>query len=205
MTAFATDIEQRPPGRPPSARTRAAILKATIDLLVERGYAGVSMDAVAERARAGKSTIYRHWRSKPELVVEALTQLAHPPAPRLDGTLRENLVRRLEDFVALSQDMRFGQIVAGLGEARFHDPLLNELLQEFIGLRRQECELVFKTAVERRELPPDTDTAIATDLAMAPLILREILGYLPLTEDLPEKIADSVLRSLTTDTDHPRS
>lgn len=196
MTAIPSPSATRPPGRPPSPETREAILDATLDLLVERGYAGLSMDAVAERARSGKSTIYRHWRSRAALVVEALNKISHPPSPRLDGTLRENLVWRLEDFIALSRRTHFGQVIAGLAEARFHDPQLDELLQELIGCRRTECEIIFRTAVDRGELPPDTDTSLATDLAMSPLILREILGYLPLTADLPEKIADRVLRAL---------
>ena len=61
----------RSPGRPRSAETERAILDAAIDLLVDVGFGGMSMEAVATRAGVGKAAIYRRFSSKEQLVVEA--------------------------------------------------------------------------------------------------------------------------------------
>ncbi|MDX1883944.1 TetR/AcrR family transcriptional regulator [Mycolicibacterium sp. 120270] len=66
-----------PAGRPRDPRIDAAILRATTDLLVEIGYSNLTMAAVAERAATTKTSLYRRWSSKAELVHEA----AFPAAP----------------------------------------------------------------------------------------------------------------------------
>jgi len=62
-------------GRPRDPACDAAILQATLDIFAEHGYGGVSMDGVAARAGVGKATIYRRYRSKDELMLEALSVL----------------------------------------------------------------------------------------------------------------------------------
>jgi AcrR family transcriptional regulator len=70
--------EARRPGRPRSAKAHRAILDAALALLVEQGYHGLSMEAVAARAGVGKTTIYRRWPSKQEIVIEAIGQVGSP-------------------------------------------------------------------------------------------------------------------------------
>ncbi len=65
---------QRPTGPRAEAREQA-ILDAALELLMEVGYDRLSMDALAERAQAGKATIYRHWSGKAEIVAEAIRRL----------------------------------------------------------------------------------------------------------------------------------
>ena len=64
-------------GRPRSPVVHAAILDATRALLIANGYADVSMDRVASRARVGKQTLYRRWPSKAQLVAEAVMDAYH--------------------------------------------------------------------------------------------------------------------------------
>ncbi|MGH3252299.1 MAG: TetR/AcrR family transcriptional regulator, partial [Trebonia sp.] len=81
-------------GRPRSEKARKAILVAAAELLLDRGLAAVSMDAVAERAGVSKATIYRWWPTKETLALDALyTQwAAAAPAPRDTGSLRGDLL-----------------------------------------------------------------------------------------------------------------
>jgi len=62
----------RKPGRPRSAQAHKAILDATLELLAEEGFHGLSIEAVAAKAGVGKTTIYRRWPSKDELVMDAI-------------------------------------------------------------------------------------------------------------------------------------
>src|SRR4029079_3043998 len=70
---------QRPGGR--SARVRTAVLAATLELLVETGYDGLSVDAVAARARAPKTTVYRRWPTKAALVAAAAADRSEQLVP----------------------------------------------------------------------------------------------------------------------------
>jgi len=71
--AAETAPAHRAPGRPRSAQADRAIIDAIVDLLVNRGYREVTIEAVAARAGVAKTTIYRRWPSKAEMVVEAIS------------------------------------------------------------------------------------------------------------------------------------
>ncbi|MEW6020382.1 MAG: helix-turn-helix domain-containing protein, partial [Pseudomonadota bacterium] len=72
-------LHQRPhPGRPRSAEADEAILRAALKLMGEYGYRGTTMEAVAEAAGVGKSTVYRRFRSREELVSTAIARLTGP-------------------------------------------------------------------------------------------------------------------------------
>src|ERR1700692_4839290 len=81
-----TEIEEttgkgdRPTGPRAEAREQA-ILDAALELLMEVGYDRLSMDALAERAHAGKATIYRHWSGKAQIVAEAVRRLKCEASP----------------------------------------------------------------------------------------------------------------------------
>jgi AcrR family transcriptional regulator len=85
--------EPRGPGRPRDARRDEAILTATLGILRELGYRGLTVGGVAARAGVGRPTIYRRWSSKPALVVAALVESARLAVPLVDtGSLREDLI-----------------------------------------------------------------------------------------------------------------
>src|SRR5437762_2024530 len=76
--ATATDMPApppRPPGRPLDQRVRGAAIEATLDVIAERGVRRLTTAAVAERAGISKATMYRRWRSKEALVVDAVASL----------------------------------------------------------------------------------------------------------------------------------
>ncbi len=70
-----SDTNKKPPGRPRSAQSHQAILQAALELLAEVGFAAMSMDAIAARAGVGKTTIYRRYASKEELVADAIESI----------------------------------------------------------------------------------------------------------------------------------
>src|SRR5688572_31365663 len=90
----------RPGGR--SARVRAAVLAATLELLAERGYEGAELPEIARRAGVHPTTVYRRWDTKAKLVGEALLEQAATLSPTPDtGALRTDLERLLLDGAAL--------------------------------------------------------------------------------------------------------
>src|SRR6478752_9758109 len=97
MTTTDETQAARPAGRPRSARAEKAIIEATLDLMGEgMSLAELSIEAIAARAGVGKTTIYRRWSNKEDLIVDALAQLK-PPLPEMRGrSVREDLIGYLE-------------------------------------------------------------------------------------------------------------
>src|SRR5262245_29686489 len=83
----------RRPGRPRSEEADRAILDAAVEELVERGLAGVSMESIAARAGVAKTTLYRRWKDKVALCLEAVGRTKAPLAEPATGSLRGDLVQ----------------------------------------------------------------------------------------------------------------
>jgi AcrR family transcriptional regulator len=77
--------------RPRSRQAEAAILEATIALLGEAGFSGLTIDGIAARAGVGKATIYRHWSSKAEVAVEAFRAFIPPLDDPDTGSLADDI------------------------------------------------------------------------------------------------------------------
>ncbi len=77
---------------PRIARTRAVVFDATLEIVAERGFAGVSIDATAQRAGVARSTIYRDWDSRDELLTRAVETVLDRVEAMQTGELRSDLV-----------------------------------------------------------------------------------------------------------------
>jgi AcrR family transcriptional regulator len=78
-------------GRPRDRAIDDAIIDATLELLVERGYARTSLRAVAERAGTGTPALYRRWPSKPDLVLDAVFRVERSEIVAATGDLRRDV------------------------------------------------------------------------------------------------------------------
>jgi AcrR family transcriptional regulator len=134
-----------------------ALREAALTLLAEVGYERLTMDAVAARAGAAKSTIYRRWRDKAELVVDALNSPKGVPEVPDTGSLRQDL-GALADSIA-GAESRFGaQMTIGMVNAVAHDAELRRVFQEkFLAPRMAGFRKVFEQAVARGEMPGGHD------------------------------------------------
>ena len=185
----------RPRGRPRSERARQAILQAAEELLLAPGGEAVSIDAVARRAGVSKATIYRWWRSKETLTLDALYHEWSPSTRVRDtGTLRGDLRALLEPWVRLVVRRPYGAVVARLVAEVQSDPAFAEEWRErFIRPRRDPGRAVLTRAIERGEIPPDTDIEVALDLLYGPLYHRLLHGHAPLDEHFADQVVDAVL------------
>jgi AcrR family transcriptional regulator len=172
--------------------------EAALVLLAEVGYDRLTMDAVAARARAAKTTIYRRWPGKAELVVDALTSLKGAPEIPDTGSLRQDL-RVLAESIT-SAESRFGaQVTIGMVSALARDAELRRVFREkFIAPRMAGFRTVFERAVARGEMPAGHDLDLLARLFPA-LGLQQIVtsGELPGTR-LACQIMDEVVYPLAT-------
>jgi AcrR family transcriptional regulator len=185
----------RGPGRPRDARHDDAILAATLELLQEHGYGGLTIEGVANRAGVGRPTIYRRWPSKPALVVAALIQSARLAMPEPDtGSLRRDLVEVQRHQAELMGSADNRRVTAGLVADLATDPELAELyVREYLAPRRATVWHVLQRGIDRGELDPDADLAFVYDLLVGPLFMRAVVWGQPLAPDAAEQTADVVI------------
>jgi AcrR family transcriptional regulator len=196
----ADDSERsRGPGRPRDTRRDEAILAATLEILREQGYRGLTIEGVAVHAGVGRPTIYRRWPSKPALVVAALVDSARLALPSVDtGSLRGDLIAVQRHQVELMSSPESRRVTAGLIADLVADPELAEIyVTQYLTPRRASVWQVLQRGVERGELDVDVDFAFAYDLLVGPLFMRAVVWGQPLAPDAAEKTADVILAAFT--------
>ncbi len=187
-------------GRPRSEKARDAVLAAAADLLLERGLAAVSMDAVAELAGVSKATIYRWWPTKETLALDALHhEWAVGPSAAGAGSLRADLLSLLRPWVRLVGKRPYGRVIAALVTEAQTDPAFADLyLERFVEPRRAQARPILLRAIERGELPATTNIELALDLLYGPLYHRLLHGHAPLNERFLRELVDTVVAGLAT-------
>jgi len=186
-------------GRPRSEKAHKAILDAAAELLLARGLAAVSMDAVAERAGVSKATIYRWWPSKETLALDALYTewAAARPFARDTGSLRGDLLVLLRPWARLASGRPWGRVLAALLTEAQTDPVFAaEYRQRVVEPRRDQARAVFRRAIDREEVPADTDVEVALDLIYGPLYHRLLHGHAPLNDRFVREIVDMALNGI---------
>ncbi|MEU3660217.1 TetR/AcrR family transcriptional regulator [Streptomyces sp. NPDC032940] len=182
----------RPGGR--TARVRSAVLTAAGDALAEHGLAGLDLADVARRAEVGRTTVYRRWGTPANLVADLLTDMAEQSLPRTDtdtgslsGDLRAN-ARLVQRTLA---DARQGALFKAVIAAATCDAQAAAALRRFYDTRVSEWEPCVRQAVERGELPEDTDTREVIRAVSAPLYYRLLTTGEPLDEAAADRAAEA--------------
>ena len=179
---------------PRVARTRERVIRAATDLLVEGGPWAVTVDAVVARSGVAKSTIYRHWESRDELLVEILACCA--PAidiPRAELTVAEAFRDVLHRVVAVLRDPDSGRAV----------PMLLMLKSELKGAAELETELEnhqlaliydhLARGVREGVLRDGLDPHVVAAQLFGPVLFAHLTGMLALTDDFADALVDSFL------------
>jgi len=160
------------PGRPRDAALDATILRAAMELLGESGIQSVTMDAVARRAGAGKASLYRRWKSKDELLADALT-LHSPVDVEVDtGTLRDDLVKVYAHYYGLGDHVMQAAVQEMLGNVRQHMAWTEKVAPERLTARRAKVRALVDRAIARGEIAAPSDMDLLLDLVPAMILYR---------------------------------
>ncbi len=163
----------RPPGRPRSAESHEAIVRAALELLVEVGFQRLTMEQVQRRAGVGKATIYRRWTSKAELVKEAIRYFsAELPVPDT-GDLRSDYATVAAAAVAIAEDRNAALLMPRLLTEAGHDPELHALFTaHLVEPRRAVVRTMLERARDRGQIRDDVEIEIAIDMLVGPVLYR---------------------------------
>ena len=167
-------------GRPRSPKADAAILRATMELLAEVGFTGMSMEEVARRAGVGKDTLYRRHKSKVELVRNTIGRLAEEEVrPPYTGSYEDDLRIYLRTIVRLLTRSEFGLVLAGLVGESARNPDLAEAFRAFWKVRRQTAREIV-TPPESGRSASGANTDVIIDLVIGAIHYRLLMSGAPL-------------------------
>jgi AcrR family transcriptional regulator len=171
------------------------ILDATLDLLLEVGYDRLTMDAVAQRSRASKATLYRRWESKPSLVVDAMVRAKQAPSIEVHdtGSLRGDLVSTFCGAHGMNHGAATG-VLGSVITALASDPEFAALFREtFIAPKVKVSHAIYARAIERGEIRADLDIDVIAP-ALAGILLHRsfVLGVVP-DDAVVERVIDHVI------------
>jgi AcrR family transcriptional regulator len=192
-----TGVSAARPPSPRSVRTRRAVLDAAAALMAEGGLQATTIDAIRDRSRVSKTTIYKHWPNRLCVAVDAFTErLAVETALPDTGTARGDFTAQLRAVSAFYASP-VGGVFAQLLTNALHDPVAAEWLgARFLASRRHGIEQLWNRAVSRGEVRSDVTPDIAMDLLFGPVMWRLMSGRSPLTEDEAEELTDAAMTGL---------
>ncbi|MFK0098319.1 TetR/AcrR family transcriptional regulator [Streptomyces sp. NPDC091040] len=176
-------------------RAAEAIFDATLRLLAERGYAGLTIEAVAQEAGVNKTTIYRWWPSKAALLRAALLRARVLDIDVSDtGSLRGDLIALTEQVAALVTGVRTRAVVRALASGTgLADDELAALARDFFADRFAREQPVFARAAARGELLPGADPKLLLDLIAGAVWVRAALRNEPVPGGFAAAVVDAVL------------
>ena len=160
-------------------RSRRVVLSAALDLLGEVGYGGLTIEAVAARAGVGKSTIYRHWSGKPELVEDAVRTLKAAVAVPPDGTVRERLTAVLQQMARNIADSTWSTCLPAIIDAAERDPEVLAIQRRLSAERRQVLVDLLAEGVAAGEVPAHLDLHLLAECLVGPIMVRRLLLHEP--------------------------
>lgn len=169
--------------------------------LAEKGYRGMSMDGLAERAGVGKAAIYRRWSSKEEMVVDLLREQVVPDHDFPDhGSLRGDLHGALTELREWFGDETSARIFMEVLTEGKRSHAMGDLLSLYIGRpRRRRGAALLERAIERGEIEPGHDHELVLDLLASTVFWRMVARRTTFDDDDMETVIDMVVDYLGVD------
>jgi AcrR family transcriptional regulator len=179
-----------------SARVVATVLRTTLEVLGAEGYSGLRVEDVAARAGVNKTTIYRRWPTRADLVVAALTELAAPPHGVATGKLEEDLLAMFMTATTLRATPAGRGVVRALIAER-GDPEVDRICCELRERHRAPARMLLEQARRRGDLPRRTDIDLLLDVLTGAVYSRLRECPLPLEPEWVRRVIRLVLSGAT--------
>jgi AcrR family transcriptional regulator len=180
-------------------RSKQAILDATRELLSENGNVGsLTVEAVAAQSGVAKTTIYRRWRDKWELALDAvmIDMLPRFTNPVDVGDTRKELATFIGSVVKQLSTAPSGPSMQGLVSEIATNPELSRVYREqVVEPRREQLRPVIERGIARGDLRPDTDVRLVHELLVGPIFYRLLFSGGPIDRKLGTRLVDAVLDS----------
>jgi AcrR family transcriptional regulator len=178
-----------------SETARQAVLEAADDLLVETGFAGITMEGIAARAGVAKQTIYRWWNTKTDVLMDAFLQdMTEELTPPNHGDIARDLRAYLRQLARFLSGSDAGAVFKALIAQAQHDPVFAaKFRSRYLDEQRRRDRLPLERAARRGQLPARLDIAAETDQLVGPLYYRILVTDEPVGHDFTDRLVDAFL------------
>jgi AcrR family transcriptional regulator len=195
MAALTTDVVRPSRGGRPRDPSRDGVIRAAIlRLLAEVGYGALTMDAVASEAGVGKATIYRRWRTKQDLVVDTISDLAQAEGTSPDtGSLEGDLRAMMHQYVGVLTGPTGAAIKSLLSTIPHHPALAEAFRTGPVEVWRNGFEEVWARAEQRGEVPAGMEHTMIGETVGAVLAQRWLITGWPLDDAVADQALDTVV------------
>jgi AcrR family transcriptional regulator len=184
------------------ARSREKLVRAATDLLVEAGPRGVTVDAVAERSGVAKSTLYRHWSSRDDMLVDVVRcNVPDSDPPELSLGCAGALRAYVSSIATSLADPEWSRIVPALMSLRATMPELAAVVDGDRDDKAQVLRSILDLGVEEGVLSPPIDVEESMILLVGPLVFASITGQ----DDRLAALADQVVERFMASDDSARA
>lgn len=170
--------------------TRKIVLGAAIEVVAERGFRGATIDAIAQRCGVARSTIYRHWPDRMDMLLEAVTTRVGTMEDLASGDLREDLVSLVMHLGTLLGSEPVGSVAAALVLESRSDPKLDELRRRFVAERRQAASRIIETGIARGEIVSGVAPETLAEELGSPVFFNTLIMHTPIDRSWAEAHVD---------------
>lgn len=184
---------------PRVVRSKEAILKATVQIMAEKGVAAASVEAIAQHSGVAKTTIYRHWPDRAGLLVDAYASQMEAPRDPDTGTLHGDLEALAMGLAKGLGEGPWASLLPSLIDAAERDPELARLHAEFAADRDATVAAVVARARSRGEIRAGIEDRDVIELIAGPLLYRRMIGHQAPTLGRARHIAALVVRLVATE------
>lgn len=168
-------------GRPRDPEVDHRVEAAALTVFAHHGWAGFSIEAVAREAGVGKASVYLRWRSKEELLTDAVAHAFDPIAEIDTGRVRDDLLALAELLLDLYEG-RHGLAARRMTVESEVTPGIAERWRDVRAAQVAATRRIVRRAVERGELPPDAPVTLVIDTLCGAAMLRPVA--------VPERLRD---------------
>ena len=175
-------------------RSREKVLAITAELLFERGFGGASVDEISRRSGVAKTTIYRHWPSRADLLRDACSTISTPQDVPDTGNLRVDATELMTNLAHMLRSAKWTSVLPSIIDAAERDPDIAKMYSTLQQGYSSPFDTVMQRAVRKGELPKETDTAVLIAALTGPLFFRRWFSREPLTDAFAKQIVRRVIR-----------
>jgi AcrR family transcriptional regulator len=173
-------------------RSKQAVLSAARELIAEKGVSAMSIDGIAERSGVAKTTIYRHWAGKPQIVLDVIAAIQGPISLPDTGSLQGDLDVVARGLARALSQSEWSSILPSLIEAAERDDDLARLHRTYADNRHRVLAQILERARKRGELRDDLADDDILELIAGPLFYRRLITG----EPIPDSRAKDLVRMI---------
>lgn len=184
-------------GRPRSEKTKSDILNASYDLLIERGFAEITVEKIAEKANVSKATIYKWWPNKAAVVMDAFLNATNLDLPIPDtGSAIEDMFLQVDNFVKFLTSRKGSVLTEIIAEGQYDSKLADIYRNAYFTPRRNISKQILEHGISRGELRKALNLEISIDLIWAPIFYRLLITGEKIDTDFIKEIITYVFEGI---------